>query len=114
MKTMREYIDLVGEAQPLTEARAQAPLPGSDAVYTVVFYNAGDETYKTIAKVRSPEKALQIIKSKFNEMYDTGDRLRKVAPNIYVLEPDYENTGERATADNYDHMYHWVIKAAAA
>jgi hypothetical protein len=43
-------------------------------------------------------------------MYDTGDRLRKVAPTIFVLEPDYQNTGEKASLDNYKHFYHWIVQ----
>jgi hypothetical protein len=49
-------------------------------------------------------------KDKFYEIHDTGDRLRKVAANVFVLEPDYENTGEKATADNYKHFYHWIVR----
>ena len=111
METMREYMDLV--TRPLTEAKAQASLP-LGGTYSIVFYNAGDDTHKTIAMADSPEKALKIIKNAFYDIHDTGDRLRRVAPNIFVMEPDYENTGERATIDNYDSMYHWIVKQAAA
>ena len=95
------------------EDKAQASLP-LGGPYDIVFYNAGDDTHNTIAMADSPAKALEIIKKEFYDIYDTGDRLRRVAPNIFVMEPDYENTGERATIDNYDSMYHWIVKQAAA
>ena len=95
------------------EDKAQASLP-LGGVHDIVFYNAGDDTHNTIATADSPAKALEIIKQAFYDIYDTGDRLRRVAPNIFVMEPDYENTGERATIDNFDSMCHWIVKQAKA
>ena len=53
--------------------------------------------------------ALRYIKEQFWDQLDTGDRLRRIKPNIYVHEEDYECTGERDTADNYKHMYYWTL-----
>jgi hypothetical protein len=111
MKTIREYINLVESAQTPVEEARQGQLPLATGTLKVIFVDP-DMGAKAVGKASNPEEAKKIIKAKFDEMYDTGDRLRKVAPNIFVLEPDYQNTGERASADNYKHMYHWIIKQA--
>ena len=109
MKSIREYINLIESAQnPVEEAR-QGQLPLSTGALKVVFVDPSVGV-KAVGKANSPEEAKKIIKSKFDEIYDTGDRLRKVAPNIFVLEPDYQNTGERASSDNYKHFYHWIVQ----
>jgi hypothetical protein len=67
---------------------------------------------KVVGKFNSVVEAKKLIKDSFNDMYDTGDHLRNVAPGIYVLEEDYRNTGEKATANNYKHFYHWIIQTS--
>jgi len=109
MKSIREYINLRESAQTSVEEARQGQLPLATGALKIIFVDP-DIGAKQVGKAGNPEEAKKIIKAKFNEMYDTGDRLRKVAANIFVLEPDYENTGERATADNYKHFYHWVIQ----
>ena len=90
----------VTAAQGITEARN---------TYTVVFVDPSDAP-KQIGTFDNAAEAKQLIRNSYREMYDTGDHLRNVAPGIYVLEEDYRNTGEQATADNYKHMYHWIIQ----
>lgn len=109
MKTIREYINLVESAQTSVEEDRQGQLPLHTGDLQIIFVDPNTGA-KTVGRASSPEQAKKIIKDKFYEIYDSGDRLRKVAPNIFVLEPDYENTGEKASADNYEHMYHWIIK----
>ena len=109
MKTIREYINLVESAQTAVTEDAQLQLPMSGSELKIVFVDP-DNGAKVVGKANSSAQAKKIIQDKFNEIYDTGDRLRKVAANIFVLEPDYENTGERATADNYEHFYHWIVQ----
>ena len=109
MKSIREYINLIESAQTPVEEARQGQLPLATGALKVIFVDP-DMGAKTIGKAVNPEEAKKIIKAKFDEMYDTGDRLRKVAPNIFVLEPDYRNTGERASSDNYKHFYHWIIQ----
>jgi hypothetical protein len=108
MKTIREYINLIESAQTPVEAR-QGQLPLNTSTLKIIFVDP-DMGAKVLGKASNPEEAKKIIRDKFNEIYDTGDHLRKVAPNIFVLEPDYRNTGERASPDNYKHMYHWIIQ----
>ena len=108
MKSIREYVNLIESAQTPVEAR-QGQLPLSTSILKIIFVDP-DMGAKVVGKASNPEEAKKIIRDKFNEIYDTGDRLRKVAPNIFVLEPDYRNTGERASSDNYKHMYHWIIQ----
>lgn len=88
---------------------AQLQLPMSGGELKIVFVDP-DNGAKVVGKANDPGQAKKIIQDKFYEIHDTGDRLRKVAANIFVLEPDYENTGERATADNYEHFYHWIVQ----
>jgi hypothetical protein len=94
----------VAAAQGITEARN---------TYTVVFVDPSDAP-KQIGTFDNAAEAKQLIRNSYREMYDTGDHLRNVAPGIYVLEEDYRNTGEQATADNYKHMYHWIIQKSSA
>jgi len=94
MKSFREYINLI------ESVRNQ---------YKVIFVDP-TEGSKVIGQVGNLADAKKIIRDNFNEIYDSGDNLRKVAPNIFVLETDYRNTGERASSDNYKHMYHWIIQ----
>ena len=108
MKSIREYINLIESAQTPVEAR-QGQLPLSTSTLKIIFVDP-DMGAKVLGKASNPEEAKKIIRDKFNEIYDTGDHLRKVAPNIFVLEPDYRNTGERASSDNYKHFYHWIIQ----
>ena len=89
--------------QGITEARN---------TYTVVFVDPSDAP-KQIGTFDNAAEAKQLIRNSYREMYDTGDHLRNVAPGIYVLEEDYRNTGEQATADNYKHMYHWIIQKSS-
>ena len=77
--------------------------------YTVVFVDPNTGP-KVLGKFNSVAEAKKLIRNSFDDMYDTGDHLRNVAPGIYVLEEDYRNTGERATANNYKHFYHWIIQ----
>jgi hypothetical protein len=93
----------VTAAQDITEARN---------TYTVVFVDPSDAP-KQIGTFDNAAEAKQLIKNSYREMYDTGDHLRNVAPGIYALEEDYRNTGEQATADNYKHMYHWIIQKSS-
>jgi len=79
--------------------------------YTVVFVDP-HAVPKVVGKFNSVVEAKQLIRDSFNDMYDTGDHLRNVAPGIYVLEEDYRNTGKRATAKNYKHFYHWIIQTS--
>jgi len=109
MKSIREYINLIESAQTPVEEARQGQLPLATGALKVVFVDP-DMGAKVIGKAVDPEEAKKISKAKFDEMYDTGDRLRKVAPNIFVLEPDYQNTGEKASLDNYKHFYHWIIQ----
>jgi hypothetical protein len=80
-------------------------------VYTVVFVDPSVGP-KVVGKFNNAAEAKKLIRDSFNDMYDTGDHLRNVAPGIYVLEEDYRNTGERATAKNYKHFYHWIIQTS--
>jgi hypothetical protein len=96
MNTLRDYINLVESAM--------AP-----SRYKVIFVDPS-EGATVVGQVNSLAEAKKIIKDKFNDMYDTGDRLRNVGSNIFVLEPEYRNTGELASIDNYKHMYHWIIQ----
>lgn len=105
MAKIRAQHDKMDEQQSVAEA---------DGSFSIVFYDAGDDVYKTIAKGQSYKNALKIIKNNSDQMYDEGDHLRKISSNIYVHEPDYKNTGERASANNYKHMYHWIIKPEAS
>ena len=100
---LTESRSAVAAAQGVTEARN---------TYTVVFVDpsVGPEQIGTFDNAA---EAKQLIKNSYREMYDTGDHLRNVAPGIYVLEEDYRNTGEQATADNYKHMYHWIIQKSS-
>jgi hypothetical protein len=109
MKSIREYINLIESAQTSVEEARQGQLPLTTKTYKVIFVDpdAGEEV---IGNVNAPKEVTKIIRDKFNSMYDTGDRLRKVAPNIFVLEPDYQNTGEKASLDNYKHFYHWIVQ----
>ena len=109
MKSIREYINLIESAQTPVEEARQGQLPLSTGVLKVIFVDPNMGS-KAVGKAGNPDEAKKIIKAKFDEMYDTGDHLRKVAPNIFVLEPDYRNTGERASSDNYKHFYHWIIQ----
>jgi hypothetical protein len=109
MKTIREYINLVESAQTAVEEAQQDQLPLSTGSLKIIFVDP-DKGAKTVGQASGPDQAKKIIKDKFYEIHDTGDRLRKVAANIFVLEPDYENTGEKATADNYKHFYHWIVR----
>jgi hypothetical protein len=103
-KQLNESRSAVTAAQGITEARN---------TYTVVFVDPSDAP-KQIGTFDNAAEAKQLIRNSYREMYDTGDHLRNVAPGIYVLEEDYRNTGEQATADNYKHMYHWIIQKSSA
>ncbi len=109
MKTIREYINLVESAQTAVEETQQDQLPLSTGILKIIFVDP-DKGDKTVGQASNADEAKKIIKDKFYEIHDTGDRLRKVAANIFVLEPDYENTGEKASADNYKHFYHWIVR----
>lgn len=76
-------------------------------IYRVTYYPP--ERSPTVTEFDKRPAALRYIREQFWDMLDTGDRLRRVKPGVYVLEDDYEATGERATADNYLHMYHWTL-----
>ena len=95
--------------QGVAEAEGRVDPNLFENTYTVVFVdpNAGP---KVLGKFNSVAEAKKLIRNSFDDMYDTGDHLRNVAPGIYVLEEDYRNTGERATANNYKHFYHWIIQ----
>jgi hypothetical protein len=80
-----------------------------DSNYKVMFVDS-DGVVEDMGKVNTPAEAKELVQNHFDDIFDTGDRLRKVAPNIFVLETDYTNTGERATLDNYKDFYHWIIR----
>jgi len=103
---------------PAADAAAPQIAPGPQAVaesdlfdsnYKVMFVDS-DGVVEDMGKVNTPAEATELIQNHFDDIFDTGDRLRKVAPNIFVLETDYTNTGERATLDNYKDFYHWIIR----
>ena len=89
----------------LKQLKKQTP----QKVYNVYFVDPenGSECIGVFGKRPA---AVKFIKEEFWKSLDTGDRLRRVLPNTFVHEPDYENTGKRATATNYEHMYHWTIE----
>ena len=95
--------------QGVAEAKGRVDPNLFENTYTVVFVdpNAGP---KVLGKFNSVAEAKKLIRNSFDDMYDAGDHLRNVAPGIYVLEEDYRNTGEKATANNYKHFYHWIIQ----
>ena len=101
MKSIREYINLIESAQiPVESVRTQ---------YKVIFVDP-TEGSKVVGQVSNLVDAKKIIRDNFKQIYDSGDNLRKVAPNIFVLEPDYRNTDDLASINNYKHMYHWIIQ----
>lgn len=127
IKELKEYISFKqrildglnalssGERKALAQARRElkqllkTEKKELQKLYEVAFYNP-DEKYPALATFENRSAAVKHIKEKSRDMLDTGDCLRKVKPHIYVLEPDYKNTGERATDTNYKHMYHWIIE----
>jgi len=77
--------------------------------YKVIFVEP-DGVAQDLGNVNSLADATKLIKNKFYDIFDTGDRLRKVAPHIFALETDYTNTGVRVTPDNYKYFYHWIVQ----
>lgn len=105
----RKYADLLNE-QISSTSENFATEAANDTQVVLVDPNTGEE--KLIGTASDLEGAKKLIKNSFYDLRDTGDRLKKVGPMTYALEPDYDNTGDLATPDNYKHMYHWVIKKA--
>ena len=90
--------------QDVTKARQDA------SNYKVMFVDP-DGISQDLGKASSPAEANELIKTKFYDIFDTGDRLRKVASHIFALETDYTNTGKRVNSDNYKDFYHWIVQS---